>query len=107
MKLNQAIEAGEALYTNLTAEGRENVRQEIRLLRQDWDELFEDVMAAQRQLEVSLVEWTSFSDSLQQLQEWLKGIESQLGGGDVPYVASLEEKKAQLQSYKVSQSLEL
>ena len=58
-------------------------------------------MASQRHLEVNLVQWTSFEESYDQLEGWLQGHEAQLKG-DVPLHASLEEKKSQLQTYRVS-----
>lgn len=99
-QVNQAVESGEKLYPNTATNGREVIRSELRALKQDWDRLFDDVMSAQRQLEVSLVQWTSFDESYEQLETWMKNMESQLKG-DLPLRATLDEKKAQLNTYKV------
>ena len=56
--------------------------------------------AAQRKLEVALVQWTSFDDSYGQVEHWLRDMESQLEG-QLPLRSTLEEKKTQLQNYKV------
>ena len=101
-KLTQAVESGEKLYPHTASTGREAIRQEVRSLKQDWDALFDNVMSEQRHLEVSLVQWTSFQESSHQLEAWLSGMEAQLKG-DLPLVATLEEKKAQLQTYRVRQ----
>ncbi|KAJ8309206.1 hypothetical protein KUTeg_014080 [Tegillarca granosa] len=99
-KLNQVVEAGEKLYPNCSTEGREVVRQELRQLKIGWESLFDDLSATQRKLEVALVQWTSFDDSYGQVEHWLRDMESQLEG-QLPLRSTLEEKKTQLQNYKV------
>lgn len=94
------IESGERLYPNTAAEGREVIRQELRQLKLGWESLFDDLSAAQRKLEVALVQWTSFDDSYGQVEHWLRDMESQLEG-QLPLRSTLEEKKTQLQNYKV------
>ena len=94
------MEAGESLFTNLAADGRKSVRQQIEALKQDWESLYDDVAAAQRQLDLSLVEWTSFADSTKQLEAWLQAGEWALSG-ELPLHAMLDEKNSQLQMYKV------
>ena len=99
-KLNQAIEAGEKLYPNTATEGREKVRQELRQMKLAWESLFDDLSSAQRKLEVALVQWTTFDDSYGQVEQWLRDAEMQLEG-QVPLRSTLEEKKTQLQNFKV------
>lgn len=99
-KLNNVVESGERLYPNTAAEGREVIRQELRQLKLGWESLFDDLSAAQRKLEVALVQWTSFDDSYGQVEHWLRDMESQLEG-QLPLRSTLEEKKTQLQNYKV------
>lgn len=94
------MEAGEKLYPNCSTEGREVVRQELRQLKIGWESLFDDLSATQRKLEVALVQWTSFDDSYGQVEHWLRDMESQLEG-QLPLRSTLEEKKTQLQNYKV------
>ena len=99
-KLNQVIEAGEKLYPNTATEGREKVRQELRQYKLSWESLFDDLSSAQRKLEVALVQWTTFDDSYGQVEQWLRDAEVQLEGA-IPLRSTLEEKKSQLQNFKV------
>ena len=99
-KLTSAIENGEKLYPNTATEGREVIRQQLRRLKPDWDGLYDEVMATQRHLEVNLVQWTSFEESYEQVESWLVNLEGQLRT-EIPLHATLEEKKAQLQTYRV------
>lgn len=102
-KLSSAVEAGEKLYPNTAADGREEIRQELRALKLGWESLFDDLSSAQRKMEVALVQWTSFDDSYGQVEHWLRDMESHLEG-QTPLRSTLEEKKSQLQSYKVNTS---
>ena len=95
-----ATEAGEKLYPNTSADGRETIRQQLRHLKEAWDILYEDVMSSQRQLDVSELQWTSFKDSADQLESWLTGMEGQLSGYASLH-ATLDEKKSQLRGCKV------
>ena len=99
-RLNNALQAGEAIYPDTGAEARETIRADLRRLRSAFDDLFEDVMTSQRYREVNLVQWTSFEDSYEQVEAWLNRLEVQLGK-DLPLLATAEEKKAQLLTYKV------
>lgn len=65
-----------------------------------YENLFDDLSAIQRKLEVSLVQWTSFDESYGQVEHWLRQMESQLEG-QIPLRSTLEEKKTQLHNYKV------
>ena len=69
-------------------------------LQADWDSVYDDILSSQRQLEVSLVQWTSFEDSYNQLDQWVKSTEKQLSD-DLPLHNTLEEKKTQLHTYRV------
>lgn len=53
-KVSLATEAGEKLYPNTAADGREIIRQQLRTLKTDWDSLYDEVTATQRNLEVML-----------------------------------------------------
>lgn len=99
-KLTAAVESGEKLYPNTAADGREVVRQELRTLKSDWDCLYDDVLSSQRHLEVSLVQWASFEESSATLEAWLKNMEGQIRD-ELTLKSTLEEKKSQLQAYKV------
>ena len=99
-KLASATEAGERLYPHTAAEGRELIRNELRTLKADWDALYDEISGSHRQLEVSLVQWDSFEESYAGMDSWLVAMEAELHG-DMPYRSTLEEKKAQLQTYRV------
>lgn len=98
--VDHVVNTGEILCTMLPGDYRHVIHQQTGTLRQECDQLFTSVMASQRQLEVSLVEWTSYIDRLSQIEEWLAKMRT-LVNDDLPLVGSLQEKKAQLQTFKV------
>ncbi|XP_064624000.1 muscle-specific protein 300 kDa-like isoform X3 [Lineus longissimus] len=98
-KLNATVESGEKLYPNTASEGRETVRQELRGLKLEWENLYDELTTAQRKLETNLMQWTSIDDSFGQLEDWMKNVEGQLSL-ELLLKSTLEEKKVQLQSYK-------
>ena len=102
-----AVDRGENLYASTAPAGRDRVRHALRDLKQRADTLSDLVTSAQRHLEVNLVQWRSFEESRTELEAWLERMEAELGAGGVAVAlhSTLEEKKAQLQAYKVRTKL--
>lgn len=101
-KLSVCMEAGEKLYPNTASNGREVVRQELRKLKLGYESMFDDLSSIQRKLEMSMLQWNSFDESFDQLEHWLRQMESQLEG-QLPILSTLREKKSQLYNYKALQ----
>ena len=99
-KIHQTIDLGEKLYPNTAVEGREIIRQQLRSLREKWESLSDLLSENQRQMEVSLVQLSSYEDSFEQFQKWLTNIEIKVKR-DGESKGSLQEKKVQLQSHKI------
>ena len=99
--IHRTIESGERLYPSTSAEGREIIRQQLRLLREKWEGFSDQTSETQRKLEVCLHQWSSYDDSFEQLQSWITEATAQLNR-DSELHGSLPEKKVQLQAQKVS-----
>ena len=100
-KFTATVEAGEHLYPSTSTEGREVIRQELCSLRDSWDDYADGLDDAQRKLECSLVQWSTYNDSCKKLVNWVKDMEGQLIG-DLDLKNNLDEKKALLQKCRVS-----
>jgi len=100
--LDDSIEAAENLCAVLSCEGRDVIHEQIGALQQEWDELLMKLMFSQQQVELSLVEWTSYTDCMGQVEAWFAKMRSLLSD-ELPLVATLDEKKSQLQMCKVIQ----
>lgn len=103
-KLNAAIESGEKLYPDTAAAGREKVRAELRVAKQDWDNLFSNLNDAQRKVDSFLIQWSSYADGQDQLLRWMSETEAALRT-DVDLRNTLQEKRVQLQNNRVSDTV--
>lgn len=88
----------------MSSEGRSLIGRQVKELRDRWDAVYGRLTNEQRRLDVAIVDWTSYSESLKQSDDWLREVEGQLGS-DCPMRASLEEKKDLLSTFKVSTTL--
>lgn len=61
-KLSAVTDAGEIIYFSLSMEGRDQIRSEMRRLRDSWDEKWEKVNAAYKNLESALMAWGTFEE---------------------------------------------
>ena len=99
-KFNSARESGEKLYPNTSADGREGIRQELRLLQADWENYCDSLNDLQRHLETSLMQWSSYEDGYENLLKWIQDMEYSLKS-DMELKTTLQEKKTMLQQCRV------
>jgi len=97
---NAALESGEKLYPNTSNEGREEIRRELRNMRDSWESFNDSLNDTQRSLESSRMQWSSFDENFDQLMQWVHDMESQVIT-EPELKGTLQEKKAQLQHLKV------
>ena len=100
-RLNGSVEAGEKLYPDTASTGREKIRQDLRHAKEDWERLFNGLNEAQRQVDAFLMQWASYVDSRDSLSSWMEETEAALRA-DVELRNTLQEKRQQLQSYRVA-----
>ena len=72
-----------------------------RSLREQWEQVCDQLSETQRKLESCLIQWSSYDENYEQLQKWLLDTEVQLRE-DTDMKATLPDKKAQLQNHRVS-----
>lgn len=100
MKFTQALEQGEKLLPQTATPGREEVRQELRDLREQWEAHQDNLAQLDRSLQALLAQWAAYEDRHQQMTSWLASTQASLTQASHPQT-SLLEKKAALQHYKV------
>lgn len=98
--LNEAVESGESLFSSITSDGRENIRQDLRKLRDTWEAHLERVNQLYKHVETIIMQWSSFDDNLNQANKWIDETELKV---DAPfsYKKTLGDKKSQCQHYKL------
>lgn len=97
--LNNAIESGEALFSGITPEGREEIRNELRTLRDYFEESVDSLNNVIKDIETTINKRSSFDDTFNQVQKWISDKETELGESKLCH--TLPEKKAQLHSNKI------
>ncbi|XP_013784499.1 nesprin-1-like, partial [Limulus polyphemus] len=100
--LNQVVQAGERLYQDTSANGRDAVRQELRKLHDCWDQLDVELTEQQRLLQNRSQQWHVFMDNLKQIVNWLNATEKsvELDKNNHPGVQDIPTR---LQKYKLLQ----
>lgn len=94
------MESGEKLYPTTASEGRDIIRQELRTLREQWEQVCDLLSDTQRKLDSCLLQWSSYDENFEQFQKWLLDTEIQLKE-DTDLKSTLPDKKAQLQNHRV------
>lgn len=97
--LNNSIESGEALFSGITPDSREEIRNELRTLRNYFEESVDSLNAVIKDIETNINKRSSFDDTFNQVEKWLCEREKELG--EFKLSNSLPEKKACLHSNKM------
>lgn len=97
--LNNAIESGEALFSGIVPEGREDVRNELRALRDYFEDSVDSLNNVIKDIETTINKRSSFDDTFNQVQKWISDKEQELG--EFKLCSTLPEKKAQLHANKI------
>lgn len=93
-------DCGEKLYVHTGPDGREMLRVQLKVVRERWEAMCEDLASTATALDQCLQQFAEFSASQEQLTRWLREVEqSMLQHSDLK--STLQEKRAQLQSHKI------
>lgn len=99
LKYESILELGEKLYIHTSQDGREEVRQQLKKLRDLWESMSLDMARTSALLEKCLQQFSDLTILQDQLTKWLKDIETAMHH-HTELRPSLQEKKCQLQSHK-------
>ena len=99
-KLNICIELGEKLFATTAPEGREGIRLQLQDLQTSLDSFFDKLSKLDRELQSKLTKWTGYEESIEAFEKWYEEIKQQLKEKLV-LKTTLDEKKAQLQVYRL------
>ena len=86
-------------FESSSSEGSSHIRQELKSLQSEMDNLMLSVSNARAALDAAMLRWTDFNKSIEQMHRWLKEREDQ--SNDDELKADLTEKRAALQKTKV------
>ncbi|XP_043244080.1 nesprin-1-like [Amphibalanus amphitrite] len=105
--VHQAASLGEKVLRNTHSSGREDVKQAMKDIQNDWDRFIKKLTNAKAQLETSLLQWSDAGSTYTRLQRWISDREARLQqvlehkprqrpSANKDQLASLGEKKAAL-----------
>lgn len=95
--LNNVVELAEKLYPSTALEGRDAIRDQIQELSQVLERLFDNVHDTHRLLQGKLSKWSGFEECAEKLEDWLGQLNV---SPELVLKTTLDEKRAQLQSYR-------
>lgn len=96
--LNEAVVAGESLFTGITPENRDTIRNDLRTLRDSLEESVDQVNSVCKQVESIMMKRLSFEDTFGQVANWIDDKQKTIG--PLTLCATLPEKKVALNTNK-------
>jgi len=98
-KINVLVQLAEKLYPDTAAPGREQIRQNLRELRERFDRIDESITELQKKQNTESQQWTSYQDNLQQTLVWLANMEK-AAAVENPNWLSVPDTKSKLMKLK-------
>lgn len=94
--------AGERILPDTSAQGREQIRQELRKARERWDSLADGILEQQKKQDAQSLQWSSYQETLQHILSWLDAMERAMKQDSANGWTSLQEVRSKLLKNKVS-----
>lgn len=101
-RLSNLTTIGERLFPDTAAAGRENIRKELREIRDRWDKLEEGIKEQQKLQDAQSLQWNSYQEMLQSTLTWLDTMEKSIQM-DPSAWSSAQEVRAKLLKHKTTQ----
>lgn len=96
--LNNAVDTGESLYAGIVPENREQIRNQLRQLHEEFDGVHDEGNSLLSEVESVLLQKTSIEESYSQVKQWLSESKAKFQQGEL--YPTLTEKKSALQKFK-------
>lgn len=100
-RLSSITSMGERLYPYTATQGREKVRQDMKQLRDQWDQIERGISEQQRVQEARVQQSTALQDSIASARSWLEAIEKMQPTEPSNWL-SVQEIRSKLLKQKVS-----
>lgn len=76
--LNKAVKVSEAVLETTGIEGKDNINQEIKQLKMEWENLQQICKDTKKLLEKCLSAWSDFLETSDKMSKWVKDFDSKL-----------------------------
>lgn len=98
--VNITVEYGEKLYPSTGEDGREAIHLQLEDLQQAYETLFDNALTVERDLQSKNSRWLAFEETIDNFKKWLRDIQAKIPD-DIELKTTLDEKRAQLQTYRI------
>ena len=98
-RLTSFVETGERLYPDTNSRGREVIRDDIRQVKEKWNDIIKYVNDHQKRNDAQLQHWSTYQDSLVQVTSWLDNMESKTSNISINWM-NLSDVKSMLMKMK-------
>ncbi|ODN01313.1 Nesprin-1 [Orchesella cincta] len=92
--LNKAVESGEYIVPGVSLDSKENIRQELRNVRDKWESHLDKGNALAKKLEALQLQWSTFDESQAQVQTWFQDAQAKAKRLGELQPTLIEKKKA-------------
>jgi len=96
--LENAIDESEKLFSFVSVEDREKIRTAVKAMRDDWETHIDYMNSINKQVAGITMRWSSFDESVEQLNKWFEGIDKKMA--ESQSCGTISDKKNALQNYK-------
>lgn len=100
-KVSDITTAGERLFPDTAAPGRECIRSQLRALRDRLDVFEQGIEQEQRRQDAQSIQWSSYQETLGQTLSWLETMEKLLQQEPAASWSSVQEIRSKLLKHKV------
>lgn len=100
-KINSLVLSGERLFPDTAANGREQIRNELREIRERWDKLEEGIKEQQKLQDAQSLQLSSYQEMLQQTLAWLDSMEKAIQI-DASSWTSIQEVRGRLLKHRTA-----
>ncbi|KAL7297367.1 hypothetical protein TKK_0009753 [Trichogramma kaykai] len=94
--IENLVSAGERILPDTSSGGREIIRQQIRQIRERWENLTESIAEQQKKQGLQSLQWSSCQENLQQIYSWLDNMERTIKQEVSVMPSSLQEVRSKL-----------
>lgn len=98
-KIQHCENCAEKAMESTGLKGRQMIKQELDVLRLDWEDYSIKLTSLQDSLDKAVHHWGQYDDQYSVISQWIKDMERRIK--DFPLKSTLEEKQEQLKRYQV------
>lgn len=101
-KMKMCENSGTRSKDTTALQGRQNMQQEMDMLKSDWETYASSVRSLKENLERTIQQWGRYDNQHHKILAWIKDMEKRVK--DFPLKSTLEEKQQQYGRYQVNSS---